>query len=203
MLRKTFFAACLVSLVFGSQVGWAGQLVNIDFNGADAGNTPPGPGPTATGAAVVGSAGDAWNGLNFNSGTVNGLLNSTGSSTSVDVSWNSTGSWNAGGSPAPNTALMQDYLYQLGGTASVNMSGLIPNAVYNLYLYTQNNDNNDRQADFTINGTLTGQSVPAARAPRRGSTARTTPNSSGFIPMRPATSAFLSHRTAIMPARPI
>ncbi len=158
MLRKTFFAACLVSLVFGSQVGWAGQLVNIDFNGADAGNTPPGPGPTATGAAVVGSAGDAWNGLNFNSGTVNGLLNSTGSSTSVDVSWNSTGSWNAGGSPAPNTALMQDYLYQLGGTASVNMSGLIPNAVYNLYLYTQNNDNNDRQADFTINGTLTGQS---------------------------------------------
>ena len=160
MLRKTFFAACLASLVLGSQVGWAGQLVNIDFNGADANNTPPGPGPTATGAAVIGSAGDAWNGLNFNSGTVNGLLNSTGSSTSVDVSWNSTGSWNAGGSPAPNTALMQDYLYQIGGGGTANLSGLIPNAAYNLYLYTQNNDSNGRQTDFTVTGatTVTGSS---------------------------------------------
>ena len=47
---------------------------------------------------------------------------------------------------------MQDYLYQLSGNASINLSGLAPYSQYDLYLYTQNNDSNGREAVFTVNG---------------------------------------------------
>jgi hypothetical protein len=137
------------------------HLIDVNFTGSN--NPSEGPGPAATGAAVIGAAGDVWNGLASTPPTAQpaALVASNGVASGASITWTSNGSWNAASSPSPNPALTEAYLYQTSGSGSVDISGLDPNHTYQLYLYTQNNDGNDRQSDFTVTngtGTATAQS---------------------------------------------
>src|ERR1035438_7059807 len=63
------------------------QLINVDFNqnnGVGWGGGGPNPGPTMSGAAVLGTAGDQWNGINVNSGSGISLSNADGSARSEE-----------------------------------------------------------------------------------------------------------------------
>jgi hypothetical protein len=126
------------------------NLIDVNFTGSDINS----PGPAATGAAVIGAPGDTWNGLASFPPTTQpaALVAANGVASGVSLSWSSSGSWNAGGSPSPNPALTEAYLYQLGAGGTADLTGLQANQPYKLYLYTQNNDNNDRQTDFTVTG---------------------------------------------------
>jgi hypothetical protein len=62
-------------------------LINVDFNnnsyGALNGRPGPNPGPTMSGAAVLGTAGDQWNGISVNSGSGISLIYANGSASAV------------------------------------------------------------------------------------------------------------------------
>ena len=92
------------------------QLIDVDFNensSAGAGGGPN-PGPTMSGAAVLGSAGDQWNGIDVSSGTGIPLTNADGSASTVTMTFTSGGGYdvnNYGGSTpfasTPYDALME------------------------------------------------------------------------------------------------
>src|ERR1035438_2192300 len=66
------------------------QLINVDFNqnnGVGWGGGGPNPGPTMSGAAVLGTAGDQWNGINVNSGSGISLSNADGSASPVKLTF--------------------------------------------------------------------------------------------------------------------
>jgi hypothetical protein len=58
MLRKLLFTALFYSFYAVSQLASASTLINVDFNGSNNDNGGTTGGPTATGAAVIGNAGD-------------------------------------------------------------------------------------------------------------------------------------------------
>ena len=57
------------------------SLIDVQFTESTA--------PTMSGAAVVGSSGDSWNTVTGGS-SANDLVDTTGTATSVDLSWNQT-----------------------------------------------------------------------------------------------------------------
>ena len=71
------------------------QLIDVDFNnnsyGADAGG--PDPGPTMSGAAVLGLAGDQWNGIDVNNGTGIPLIYANGNNSPVTMTFTSGGGY--------------------------------------------------------------------------------------------------------------
>jgi hypothetical protein len=156
-------ALALAALVTsaGAQAG----LVNIDFNEGTAG-------PTYSGAAVVGSAGDVWNGISAGtlgtgtSGNNLSLIDAGGANSGVTLSFTQTsGAFNTGSgclmSAASTAALMCDYLY-VASTApavKVTFAGLTPGSLFDLILYSMANDPG-RVTDFTLDSTT--QSVTAA-----------------------------------------
>ena len=156
-------ALALVALV--TSAGAQAALVNVDFNEGTAG-------PTYSGAAVVGSASDVWNGIfagtlgNGTSGNNLALIDAGGVNSGITLSFTQTsGAYNAGGSclmsAASTAALMCDYLY-VGSTApavTVTFAGLTPGSLFDLILYSMANDSG-RVTDFTLDSTT--QSVTAA-----------------------------------------
>jgi endoglucanase len=120
------------------------QLINVDFNqnnGPGWGGGGPNPGPTMSGAAVYGSAGDQWNGIDVNSGTTPPLFHVDGTPSPVTLTFTSGGGYDAksfgGTTPFAATAydaLMEDYLYT-GAPATITLSRLAPNSAYKLVLY--------------------------------------------------------------------
>jgi len=152
--------AALVTSV-GAQAG----LVNIDFNAGTAG-------PTYTGPAVVGSAGDVWNGISAGtlgvgaSGNNLALIDAGGANNGITLSFTQTsGAYDTGVgclmSGASTAALMCDYLY-VGRTApavTVTFAGLTPGSLFDLILYSMANDSG-RVTDFMLDSTT--QSVTAA-----------------------------------------
>jgi hypothetical protein len=168
-------------LIALSVIGAAGlvsvqaQLINVDFNGnsvgVDYGGGGVATGPTQSGPALIGSAGDQWNGIADSaygfSAYPNGitttsptglgpipLMYSTGINSPVTMSIAANGgSYNAnepvwGNTSAFTTAaspysnLMQDLIYANGaGGGTITLSGLPANQTYNLVLYNAGDQN--------------------------------------------------------------
>jgi uncharacterized delta-60 repeat protein len=121
------------------------QLINVDFNtnSSALGGGGPALGPTMSGAAVLGAAGDRWNGIAVSSGTAIPLLYANGSNSPVTMTFSSGGGYDVnsfGGSTpfagTPYDALMEDYLYNGGAPQTVTLSGLAPRTIYDLVLYS-------------------------------------------------------------------
>jgi hypothetical protein len=138
--------ACLCACALPGS-GRADFLINVDFN------TPDGPSGTYSGAAVLGQAGDRWNGV---ADSVNNLSlqTSSGAASGVRLSLAPSSSFDPGSngifSATPFAALMDDYAIA-SGPVTGSLSGLTPGASYRLILYSASDDPN-RDTLFTVNG---------------------------------------------------
>lgn len=127
------------------------QLISVDFNFST--------GATQSGAAVIGSAGDQWNGITTGTPGPHALNTTTGAASGVSLTTVSMGSIGPFGPPTPfastpYNALMQDgcLIGQPSPPASMTFSGLQPNEAYELYFYAQDNAAQAGTTTFTING---------------------------------------------------
>jgi aryl-phospho-beta-D-glucosidase BglC (GH1 family) len=153
----------LAVLLLFSSVGFLrAQLIDVDFNqnnGVSWGGGGPNPGPTMSGAAVLGAAGDQWNGIDVSSGSGIPLIDVNGNISSVTMTFTSGGGYDVnsfGGSTpfagTPYDALMEDYLYSGTTSQTIILSGLATNAAYQLVLYSAaNSAAAGRTTYFTIN----------------------------------------------------
>ncbi len=167
MKMKTVFAG-LLGVVLAGMVGLSGHasaapLLNVDFNQNDGpswGGGGPNPGPTMTGAAVLGAPGDQWNGIDVSGGTDISLVYADGSAAPVKMTFTAGGGYDAnsfGGSTpfagTPYDALMEDYLFNGGIAQTITLLGLATNAAYNLVLYSAANSSAaGRTTYFAVNG---------------------------------------------------
>lgn len=113
------------------------QLIDIAFHG-------PGD-PTPSGAAVIGSAGDQWNGIDGSANGTTGplaLINSDGSSSPATLTFTAEGSVVAlSASNQPLPALTHTYLFNNdGGHVTVTLNGLAADQQYLLELYVASDD---------------------------------------------------------------
>src|ERR1700728_3736001 len=115
------------------------QLLDVDFNTNSSPPSTGGPavGPTMSGAAVLGAAGDKWNGIDVTNGTGIPLFYANGSNSPVTMTFTSGGGYDVnsyyGSTPfagTPYDALMEDYLYNSGVPQTVTLSGLKPISMY-------------------------------------------------------------------------
>jgi uncharacterized delta-60 repeat protein len=140
------------------------QLIDVDFNtnSAPLNNGGPALGPTMSGAAIFGSSGDQWNGIDVSSGAEIPLFYANGSNSPVTMTFTSGGGFDVnsyGGSTpfagALYDALMEDYLFSGGATQTVALAGLKPNSAYDLVLYNAADINAvGRTTFFTVNSNL-------------------------------------------------
>jgi endoglucanase len=166
-VKAPWFLLCGVFLLLSTRLLPA-QLIDVDFNqnnGPGWGGGGPNPGPTMSGAAVLGVAGDHWNGIDVNTGSGMALIYATGSSSPVTMTFTSAGGYDAnsysGATPFAGTAydaLMEDYLYT-GTPQTITLSGLAASSAYKLVLYNAADKSSSavgRTTYFTVNGsTLT------------------------------------------------
>ena len=139
------------------------EIVNIDLNGFY--GNPLGAGSTYVGAARVGGAGDYWNGVAVSDGSTNVIapnlkLANGITNTAVSFSLSSTvvgGKVHGNGRPSLN-AMFNDYVFITDGSAAIDgssdrftISGLVPNAAYDLYFYCHE-FNLYNPGRFVING---------------------------------------------------
>lgn len=127
------------------------QLISVDFNGFS--------GATQSGAAVIGSAGDQWNGITTGTPNPHALNTTTGAASGVSLTTVSMGSIGPFGPPTPFASTPYNALFQdgclIGQTtppASMTFTGLQPNEAYELYFYAQDNAAQAGTTTFTING---------------------------------------------------
>ncbi len=141
------------------------KLIDVNFTeNSSAGEGGPNPGPTMSGAAVLGLAGDQWNGISGSSGTNIALKYTDGTASPFVMSFTAGGGYNvydySGSTPftgTPWNALMETYLYNDGVTQAVSLSGLTPNSIYNLVVYNAANSSAaGRTTYFTVNGNTQG-----------------------------------------------
>jgi endoglucanase len=139
------------------------QLIDINFTqNSNSGTGGPDPGPTMTGAALLGSAGDHWNGISGISGSGIALVKSDGTVSPVALSFTSGGGYNVydyGGttpfSSTPYNKLMETYLYNDGVPQTITLSGLDPNACYEVALYDAADANGTgRVSYYSIGGNI-------------------------------------------------
>src|SRR5580658_8423200 len=90
-----FLGACKAGIILSSAGLLQAQLIGVDFNNNSAGASHggPNPGPTMSGAAVLGSAGDQWNGIDVNSGSGISLFQSDGTPSTVTMTFTSGGGY--------------------------------------------------------------------------------------------------------------
>jgi hypothetical protein len=155
-----FFSVFLAGIIFFSASLLHAQLINVDFNRNDVGAT----GPTMSGAAVFGTAGDQWNGISVASGTGISLIYADGSASTVEMTFTSGGGWDAKNTGASSTPfngtaydnLMQDYLFNGGIPQTITLSGLATNATYDLIVYSAADvaagAGGGRRTLFSVNG---------------------------------------------------
>jgi aryl-phospho-beta-D-glucosidase BglC (GH1 family) len=140
------------------------RLIDVDFNqnnGVSWGGGGPNPGPTMTGAAVLGNAGDQWNAIDVNAAGSLPLLYADGTASGVTMTFTSGGGYDVksygGATPfaaTPYDSLMEDYLYTGGAVQTITLSGLAAHASYRLVLYNAaNSGSGSRTTYFTVNGT--------------------------------------------------
>jgi endoglucanase len=137
------------------------QLIDVNFTqNSSAGEGGPSPGPTMSGAAVLGAAGDQWNGINGAGGSGIPLIYVNGSNSPVTMTFTAGGGYNvydySGSTPftgTPYNALMETYLYNDGVPQTITLSGLQANSIYNLVVYNAANSGAaGRMTYFTVNG---------------------------------------------------
>jgi endoglucanase len=137
------------------------QLIEVNFTqNSSTGQGGPSPGPTMSGAAVLGSVGDKWNGINGSSGSGIPLACSNGSNSPVVMTFTSGGGYNvydySGNTPFTGTlynSLMETYLYNNGVPQTITLSNLQPNSIYNLVIYNAANSGAaGRSTYFSVNG---------------------------------------------------
>ncbi len=138
-----------VGIIFLSAGLLQAQLIDVDFN-----NT----GPTMSGAAVLGTAGDFWNGINVSSGSGIPLTYANGIASAVKMTFTSGGDYYVSGSTpffgTPYDPLMECYLYNGGVSQTITLSGLATNSTYNLVLYNAADAvAAGRITFFSVNGT--------------------------------------------------
>lgn len=139
-----FLSKKIAAVILGSSViAVANPIVSVQFS----------TGPAQTGAAVIGSAGDVWNELpggayvEFTTGvqsTPIALQDTSGNASGIDVTYSDDGVYTLppqfanGFNGTAWQSLMGGVLYGLNlDQGTVTLTGLIPDAVYQLYLYTQ------------------------------------------------------------------
>jgi hypothetical protein len=157
LIRLSAFLLVIVLMAVSAEYAQAVAVqINVDFNGNN--------GATYSGAAVLGTSGNTWNGINGDSGTNIPLVSASNNATAVTLTYNDTDGAFNGNSRSDmefhSTAyqsLMTDYLTvdpaDSGGadTLTVTLNGLTPNGVYNLYDYAAANAPG-RETIFTVNG---------------------------------------------------
>lgn len=162
--RSILGALCILlgAMVVFFPVPLHAKLIDVNFTQNNSpGEGGPSPGPTMSGAAILGSAGDQWNGINGSSGTGISLIYSDGTTSPVKMAFSSGGGYNVydygGTTPfagAAAAALMENYLYNGGVPQTITLSGLAPNTAYDVALYNAANtsaDANGRATYFTVN----------------------------------------------------
>jgi aryl-phospho-beta-D-glucosidase BglC (GH1 family) len=154
------------ALIFSGETIHA-QLIDVNFTqneGVAWGGGGPNPSPTMAGAAVLGAAGDRWNGIAVSSGSGISLINSTGGATPVKLTFTAGGGYDVlsfgGATPfagTPWNSLMGNYLFNSSTPQTITLTGLATNSTYKLVLYNGANTNAaGRTTFFTVNGsTLT------------------------------------------------
>lgn len=161
--RRSLALIAILATAFTSLL--QAKLIDVNFTqNSSAGQGGPNPGPTMSGAAVLGSAGDQWNGISGSSGTGIALKYADGSASPVTLSFTSGGGYNvydySGATPftgTPWNALMETYLYNGGVPQTITLSGLTPNSIYNLIVYNAANSGaTGRTTYFTVNGNSQG-----------------------------------------------
>ena len=146
---KSSWPLCFFFIIFLNTGMVRAQLIDVDFTTNSLYVTGGGTnfGPTMSGAAVLGQAGDQWNGINTSSSTGIPLIYANGSSSPVTMTFTSAGGYNvfsySGTTPfvnSPYQDLMENYLYngRLGvfTNQTITLSGLVANSTYNLVLYS-------------------------------------------------------------------
>jgi aryl-phospho-beta-D-glucosidase BglC (GH1 family) len=167
LLRISFqLLAFFWATVFFSHSGMLrAQLIDVNFTqNSSAGEGGPSPGPTMSGTAVLGAAGDRWNGINGTNGSGLPLIYANGSNSPVTMTFTSGGGYNvydySGSTPFTGTsynALMETYLYNDGVPQTITLSGLQANSIYNLVVYNAANTGTaGRTTYFTVNGNTMG-----------------------------------------------
>ena len=141
-------------------------LIDVQFTGNQSAQhtavAVPDPGPTQSGAALIGSAGDIWNAFNNSYFTFSAFPNrpasasglaldyANGSPSGVSMSLTASTTYNAQSfgnhSPfvtvnSPYQNLMQVYCNRASSYKPVSLSGLAPNATFNLILYNAGDNN--------------------------------------------------------------
>jgi Bacterial Ig domain len=169
-LSSWFVGAFLAGIIFLSAGLLHAQLINVDFysNPGGPANGGSGPGPTMSGAAVLGTAGDQWNGI-ATPIIISGfpLKYANGSNSTATIKFFSSGGHdanaNGGYTPfagTPYNDLMEDYLYYGNAppTQPITLSGLATNGIYNLVLYNAADVAagfpSGRTTYFTVNGNI-------------------------------------------------
>jgi hypothetical protein len=166
MRLTRYSSVCLAGIIFFMAGVVRAQLIDVDFNNDSAGaaHGGPNPGPTMSGAAVLGAAGDQWNGINVSTGTNISLFYSDGTASPVTMTFTSDGGYDAhaysGSTPfngTPYAALMEDYLFNGGVAQTVTLSGLPTNSVFDVVLYNAaDTAGAGRKTFFTVNSTTQG-----------------------------------------------
>lgn len=160
IFNNRLLAALTAAAIFLTPGILRAQLIDVNFTqNSSAGTGGPNPGPTMSGAAVLGSAGDKWNGINGSSGSGMPLIYANGSNSPVTMSFTSGGGYNvydySGSTPftvTPYNALMETYLYNNGIPRTVTLSGLQPNSPYRLVLFNAADTSaGGRVTYFTVN----------------------------------------------------
>ena len=138
------FAGSLVMMVAATQAQAKldGGLIDVSFGNKE--NVP-------SGKAVLGADADKWNAMDGANGDKVALTNAKGDATDVKVTFASEATWDsdeAGFIGTPFEKLLRHYLYTKDAK-KVTLSGLTPNAAYDLIVYSASNAE-DRKTKFTV-----------------------------------------------------
>jgi hypothetical protein len=165
--RYSFTSAIAALALAGATQIASASLIDVNFYSI---NYSP-PGGTASGAAVVGTANDQWNGIDGDNGfgSVSSLINTSGSPTGVTLTYNTAGGaavTSLAQNTQPTPSMMNDYLFNNAGGAITVSVGNLAAGTYDLYVYLASNDasGNNRAAVVTANAytaLATGNSQPS------------------------------------------
>lgn len=142
---KTLLAALVLStagIIAPAQAKFDVGLINVSFGSKDI---------VPEGKAATGADADKWNCPDGATGENVDLTDAKGEKSDVKVTYAAGGVWDAPDAGFIGTAwekLLRKYLYT-GEARTVTLSGLTPNAHYDLYLYSASNADN-RQTKFTV-----------------------------------------------------
>ncbi len=138
MPMKTTFLLCLLAagtaFLGTSRTQAQSRLFDVDCNQTSNNNAAN----TYSGAAVLGAAGDFWNGVSGPSGTAFTVQSTTQTGSTITFTNNSIANTfiDTAGTTSNPALLMQDYFYNQGSTTgSISISGLTAGYTFSLVLF--------------------------------------------------------------------